>query len=76
MLIFSAAMAFPMMAMVIAMDIRIICQSPCKQRLHSFICTTRYTAIKTDACFCQNSLRTYPNSSADQRIHVQLRQQP
>ncbi len=63
----SVMMPFPMMVTV---NVRVKGKLPIKQRLHRFIRTAGYPAVKSDARLRQSSLRTCPYPSANQRIHV------
>ena len=63
----SVMMPFPMMVTV---NVRVKGKPPIKQRLHRFIRTAGYPAVKSDACLRQSCLCTCPYPSADQRIHI------
>ena len=63
-------MPFPVVFIVAALDIRVICQRTGQEGLHRCICAALHAAEQADICFRQRSLRTTADAAADQRIHA------
>ena len=66
--VITAGMSFPVVVMMIAADMGIVCQTACQESLHSCIRISADTAKQTDTGRCQSCLGTATDATADQHI--------
>ena len=72
----AAAMAFTVaVAMMVAVNSRIISQFACQESIYGFISTALNTAVQGNACLGQSILGTAANAAANQGIDIFLLQE-
>ena len=60
--------SFPVVVMMVAANMGIVCQTACQESLHSCISISADTAKQTDTGRCQSCLGTATDATADQHI--------
>lgn len=66
--VITAGMSFPVVVMMIAADMGIVCQTACQESFHCCIRISADTAKQTDTGRCQSCLGTATDATADQHI--------